>query len=187
MLLSFSCNNCGAALEAPEKTNFITCNYCKSRLAVKCSTSAVYTEVIEEIREKVTDIHEDVEVIRLQNELERIDREWELEKTDYMVRTKAGHLVLPSLGFGAVVPGALAIIGGLILLGLFNGTESHSFGGPPLLFRLFPLTFVIIGICTIIGGLSGKVKHGQYQVALQRYQTRRQQVVVELRKLKAYQ
>src|SRR5438309_578271 len=55
-LINLSCNKCGAPLEAPSSANFLTCSYCGSRLAVHSSGSAHYTEVLDQIDHKTTQI-----------------------------------------------------------------------------------------------------------------------------------
>jgi hypothetical protein len=62
-LLSLSCNKCGAPLEVPAGTNFLTCSYCKSRLAIHTSGSAFYTEVLEQIDQKTTQILDKVDTL----------------------------------------------------------------------------------------------------------------------------
>ena len=36
-LLNLSCNHCGAPLQVPEETKYLTCTYCSSRLQVEHS------------------------------------------------------------------------------------------------------------------------------------------------------
>ena len=72
-VISISCNHCGAPLDVPLKTRYLTCSFCESRLEVQQSGNAYFTSVLE----AVSQIEEDVGTIKLQNELERIDREWQ--------------------------------------------------------------------------------------------------------------
>ncbi len=46
-VISLTCDKCRAPLEIPAKTEFVTCTYCSSRLAVQRSGNAVDTEVLE--------------------------------------------------------------------------------------------------------------------------------------------
>ena len=52
--------------------------------------------------------------VRYQNELTRIDREWEIEKEQYMITAKGGHRYIPTRGeglVGAILVKALACSG----------------------------------------------------------------------------
>lgn len=62
-LLSMSCNKCGAPLEVPAGTSFVTCTYCKSSLAIHRTGNAAYTEVLAQIDHKTDQILEHVEAI----------------------------------------------------------------------------------------------------------------------------
>ena len=62
-LISLSCNKCGAPLEAPEGANFLTCGYCGSRLAVQRNGSAYYTQVLDQIDHKTTQILNKVDTL----------------------------------------------------------------------------------------------------------------------------
>ena len=93
-LISIACNNCGAPLDVPLKTRYLTCSFCESRLEVQQSGNAYFTSVLE----AVSEIKEDVGTIKLQNELERIDREWEMERSGLLVTDKHGRSSVPSTG-----------------------------------------------------------------------------------------
>ncbi len=45
--IDVNCNHCGATLQVNENTRFVTCGSCKSRLAVRHSSAATFTEVLE--------------------------------------------------------------------------------------------------------------------------------------------
>ncbi len=111
--IALSCNHCGAPLEIPHEMRFLTCSHCGSRLGVKHSGSAVYTSVLERIEKQTEEIAGRVQTLELQNELERLDREWEMERRNFMTVDKHGRESEPSAIAGLV--SGLAIIGfGLI-------------------------------------------------------------------------
>src|SRR5262249_12264234 len=58
-------------------------------------------------------LQEHLEEIKLQNEVARLDREWELERERYMIAGQDGHRVIPNRG--------MSVIGGIIIavFGLF--------------------------------------------------------------------
>jgi hypothetical protein len=108
----------------------------------------------------------------LQNQIAQLDRQWEIERKDYMIRGKHGHSYVPGK--------ASSIIGGgvIICFGLFwtlmatsitsRGPDSFSF------FPLFGVLFILFGI-----GISthAHLKAEKHDVAKRRYQQRRQQLL----------
>lgn len=85
---ALSCNNCGAPLDVPESSNYITCSHCGSRLIVRRTDSAAYTEVLNRIDERTERMSGDLAVIRLHNELERLDREWQHAEQTFTTRAE---------------------------------------------------------------------------------------------------
>lgn len=170
-LLSLNCNHCGAPLEAPEKTRYLTCAYCNSRLEVKREGQAVYTEVLEAIEERTSRIAEDVETIKLQNELERLDREWTMRRDRYMTRDKDGHMRVPSVG-GSLAGGLIAGVFGVLWTGF-----TLSMGAP----AIFPIFGAVFTVVAIVGGFTGLNRADQYRQAKTAYEARRRKVLAELR------
>jgi uncharacterized Zn finger protein (UPF0148 family) len=85
-ILSMSCNKCGAPLQVPTGTNFVTCTYCKSALAIHRTGNAAYTEVLAGIDRKTDQILEHVEAIGKQVDqtgmmYELCEISWRLGKT----------------------------------------------------------------------------------------------------------
>ena len=70
-LLALNCNRCGAPLEVPQKAKFITCTFCQTQLSIQRSGGAAYTEALEELGERTEQLVDDVEVLKLQGELNR--------------------------------------------------------------------------------------------------------------------
>ena len=167
-LVSVNCNHCGASLKFPPNTKFVTCNYCQSQLKVESSGSAFYTE---EILEEVREVADDVETIKIQNKLERLDREWDMNLRNFMVHGKTGEH-LPTSG-GSAVGMIIAIVGG----GAFTIFSSNM--GAPAFFPLFGLLFIGIGV---FQGISGGSKAQAYEKGKQQYDSKRQQLVRELNK-----
>lgn len=66
--ISLSCNKCGAPLEVPENAQFLTCGYCGSRLAIKVHGKAHYTEVLDRIDEKTSQILQKVTELSERND-----------------------------------------------------------------------------------------------------------------------
>ena len=132
-LLSVSCNHCGAPLQITEETKFVTCLHCDHQLAVKHSDSAIFTEVLTQLAERTADMADDLKVIQLQNDLERLDREWETESRKYMIRGKNGHISRPS-------PLLFTVIGGVMILISLNTMHSIKDGSS------LPFTLIFTGV-----------------------------------------
>ena len=85
-ITSVACNHCGAPLEISPTTNFVTCSYCGYKLQVHRSASSVYTEVLQSIDQRTARIEEDLDQIKRQNEIERLDREWSMRRGEMLVQ-----------------------------------------------------------------------------------------------------
>ncbi len=95
-LIALNCNHCGAPLEVPETANFVTCSFCETRLAVERTETTYSTTVLEQLQRKTTSLSREVAHLRLENELERLRREWEERRPSLMVRTQEGGLCVPN-------------------------------------------------------------------------------------------
>src|SRR2546423_1344686 len=156
---SLSCNNCGAPLEVPTGARYVTCAHCGSRLAIKRTESAAYTEALEDIDRHAQHMSSDLEAIRLQNELEQIDREWQIEREQYLTRSRDGSTGVPSKGItaGGIV-GIVLVIGFLIFWialasagALAAGAFGFGFGGisPVWCFPLFGVGMLLVLILNL--------------------------------------
>ena len=119
-----------------------------------------------------------LEEIRAQNELAQLDREWELERENYMVVGKYGRKHIP--GKVSSVLGGFFIVG----FGIFWTVMAASmtgFGGAGVLsiFPLFGVLFILFGAGMSIVAF---IKAGQYEEAQKRYQRRRQEIQTKNRK-----
>ncbi|MBX9622557.1 MAG: hypothetical protein K2X82_01965 [Gemmataceae bacterium] len=158
-IVSLNCNNCGAPLEVAAGSNYATCGHCGARLAVRRTASATYTEVLEKLDRTTDAIAGHLATIARQNEVERVDREWERERARYV--GKDGGEPQPVLGlvWGFLVAG----------FGVFWMTGAASIGAPSG-FVLFGLVFIIVPLTV---GLSGLNTAGAYRAAEADYRRRR--------------
>lgn len=171
------CQGCGADLEVDESIRFVTCNFCGSRLEIVHDPTTTHSRLLEEIGEKTERISEDLKVIRLQNDLEQLDREWAQERETYMTTNKDGSRSKPSAA-GSVVGGIVAGGAGLVWMVMTAGV-GHM-GGPSGL-PLFGLVFIGIGLWAMISGIS---RADRYRVAEAGMQERRRQLLAGLDKAK---
>jgi hypothetical protein len=119
----------------------------------------VYTQVLETVGR----IADDVQAIRRETELERIDREWQMRREGLMRRGKDGSMSRPSMA-GSAIGGIVAVAFGIFWTGLTISA------GAPGIFPLFGIIFIGAGL---FGAIAGMVKSGQYEEAESEYQRRR--------------
>lgn len=167
--IAVNCNHCGATLQVDEKTRFVTCSYCHSRLSIQRSDSAVFTEVLEKIQEQTGHMAENLELIKLQNELEQIDREWMMSRENFMVNGRNGGRSEPSIGSGV-----FAIVAGVVFGVIWITTASSH--APPF-FTLFGL-LVVGGV--IFGGINMINKSGRLDEARQAHEMRRSDLIARI-------
>jgi len=171
---TIACNNCGAPLNVPPTANFATCAHCNSQLVIRRNDTARYTETLDRIEGYTERIAEDVEHIRLQNELERLDREWQQERRRFLLRERDGVSRLPTRGY--VISRVLVSIVALVLTTFWFGLASSA-GDAALFFGWFGLIVVAI---TIANAVISIVKGINYNNAKQEYDTKRQEILRHL-------
>ena len=131
-VLDLNCNQCGAPLEVPRKARFVTCAICNTPLQIQHEGAAVFTEALEEI-------NEDLEQIKRNTELIRLDQEWAGSRENYVVRGKHGSSRIPT-----VQGSRMGMIGVIVFGGLWTLFASSL--GAPGFFPLFGVFFVAFGI-----------------------------------------
>jgi hypothetical protein len=113
-----------------------------------------------------------LEELSARTELMQLDREWELERENYMVLGKYGRKQIP--GKTSSLFGGIFIVASGILWTLMAASMT-GFGGAGTfdLFPLFGVLFILFG-----AGLSvhAFLKAGQYEEAQRRYRRRRQEI-----------
>jgi DNA-directed RNA polymerase subunit RPC12/RpoP len=164
-----TCNHCGAPLAIADSTRFVNCTYCGARLEVHRKGNALYTEVLDAIDQRTKEIAADVGVIRRQNEIERLDREWAMRREELMVRGKNGSTSTPSIVGGVLVMLITTVFGGF-------WTVTAANAGAPGIFPLFGVFFILAGIA---GGITMIVKAGQYDHEQRRYEAERARLLRE--------
>ena len=168
--LSLTCQKCGAPLAVAEGLRFVTCNYCHSQLEIVRNESSTHTQLLESLDRRSAEIVENLEVIKLQNALDQIDREWMMEREGHLVRDKEGGLREPNAGAG-MVGGVVAVIFGVIWMAVASSM------GAPFPFPLFGLVFVAFALFTVITHSS---KATAYKAARVDYERRRLEVLRKL-------
>ncbi len=141
------CQGCGADLEVDEGIRFVNCNYCGARLEIVRDATTTHSRLLDQIEKRTGEMAKDLKVIRLQNDLEQLDREWEQNRARYLVKNKNGHVSEPS-PIGAVV-GGVVVIG----FGIFWMVMASSMGAPGI-FPLFGLLFIGLALFGMFSSMS---------------------------------
>jgi hypothetical protein len=121
--------------------------------------------------ESLFDGRDSLAELKMHNDVAQLDREWELERNNYMVQGR----------YNTYLPGkASSLIGGVVvaLFGAFwtamaFGITQHAGPGFVSLFPLFGVLFIVLGVATSIHGFA---KATQYQNAYRNYQERRREL-----------
>jgi hypothetical protein len=118
--------------------------------------------------------------VRYQNELARIDREWEMERERYLIRGRYGRRDVPTTAM-AVGIGLVSGIGGLLWLVMAVAiTGSAPDVGP---FLIAKYVFPLFGVAFIIGGIAWAFhvysQAQKYQAAYKTHQDRKASVMAE--------
>jgi Short C-terminal domain len=116
-----------------------------------------------------------LEEIKLQNDLARLDREWELDREQYMIQGKYGRRHIPNRG--------MSVIGGIFMVGfgIFWTATSISMtqgfgGGIDACFPLFGILFILFGIGMCIYTYN---QADRYEQAQRAYRRRRAQLLAD--------
>ncbi len=172
--LSVRCNHCGAPLEVGASTRFVTCQFCSSSLEVKRTDNSVFTEEVAKIAENTGRMAESLEVIKLQNEIEQLDREWGIQQANHMVNSRTGPRTPDNPVFGLLFTVFFAVV-------CFGMATFASSARTPGFFLLVPIG---MGVFALIGGVMGMVRGEERKSAESGYQRRREELVGKLEALK---
>lgn len=172
--LSVRCNHCGAPLQVSDATRFVTCQFCHSSLEVKRTESSVFTAEVARIAENTGKMAESLEVIALQNEIEKLDREWGIEQMNSMVPGRTGPRPPGNPWFGLVFTIFFASV-------CFSMASRISSAHVPGIFFFVP---VGMGLFALFAGISGVFKGETRKVAQAGYQQRRAEIERQLEALR---
>lgn len=118
--------------------------------------------------------------VKYQNELARIDREWAIEREQYMVRTRYGTRTVPTSGLGVTMAIVAGVFGALWTIMAFVITNAapdvFPFSVVRFVFPLFGLFFIVFGIGF---GIHTYRRAKLYEERFQAYQSRRHRIQPE--------
>lgn len=72
-----SCQSCGAPLQVPESSRFVTCNHCSTRLAVRRTETATFTEMLESLEAGQVELRDRLQRVELESRLAQLERDWD--------------------------------------------------------------------------------------------------------------
>jgi DNA-directed RNA polymerase subunit RPC12/RpoP len=167
--LAVRCNHCGAPLQVAEKTRFVTCQFCNSNLEVKRTDSSIFTEEVAKIAENTGKMAESLEVITVQNEIEKLDREMGVQQV--AAPQKKGGLA------SGIVGAAFGVFFAVVCFLMASGFSSAGAG----MFTIVPVGMGIFGLVMAGMALFGSVNHAAEH---SKYQERREELERQLATLR---
>jgi hypothetical protein len=170
--ISIRCNSCGAPLEAGAQARYITCKFCNSQLEIKRTASSVFTEEISKIARTTERMAENLEAIKLQNEIEMLDRESAAAAMSQVAQKGGGGKS------GGVLALGFCIFFAIVCFGMASGVGGH---GAPGMFTLIPVGMGILGLIIGITVFNQSRKVAEQQNTLQQ---RRDELARKLEALK---
>ncbi len=175
--LILRCDNCGAPLPIPDGVDFVTCTYCGSALIVHRDNGVAYTEVLKKLDKRTVHLANEIELVRLHQMLDDIDRSWDKELESYKIYDGKGPGQLPSEGNAVMRSLSFFLFGGWMLLVAMIG-----FGG-------FSLFLALVGLGLIGGGIYFLFRNFHkveaYQKAISLYHARRDKVRLQIADIEA--
>lgn len=178
-LEKLTCNSCGAPISVPVQANFVRCNHCGGQLAVHRTEDVTFTEKLELLYES-TELYEPTQGFndRLVNisahaELAALDREWDLERENYMVKDQHGARYIPTK-VGSLSKGLATTVFGCFWT-MFALALSY---GQPGLGLVFPGVGVVFVVASVVISVSRYNKAEAFQRAQQRYNALRRELLL---------
>ena len=168
------CQSCGADLDVDESIRFVTCNFCGARLEIVHDETTTHSRLLQELGEKTDRMAGEIKVLRLQNELEQLEREWQTAREGLMISGKNGNRSVPSLA-GSLFTGAMMIIIGIIAMTALSNISQSGFT------FVVPLMIIGMGVFSLIQGTS---KASRYQTAEAAFKRRRSEKLRQLEEAK---
>ncbi|MDQ3928101.1 MAG: hypothetical protein M3328_03025 [Chloroflexota bacterium] len=168
---SLSCNNCGAPLSVPTSADYVTCGYCGSALAVRRTESAHYTELLERLEQHTDYLARRAEYLRLRDELEALDAEWQRDRRQYLTRRLSGSIQAPTRSY-LITSVAVAVAACALTAWWFYATAN---AGPGASF--FGWIGAVLSLAALVNAARVSSRVNSYNLAKQGYQQQRKQLL----------
>ncbi|QDT35847.1 hypothetical protein [Stratiformator vulcanicus] len=184
--IPIACDNCGATLDVGPASNYATCAHCGSKLAIRRTESATYTELLERLESRTERIEQRLDEFGQLSSVEQLDREWQMERENFMITGKNGHRQVPTKGMsvvGGVFVTCFGIFWTVMALAITGGMAAVGSGAGLGLLSIIPLIFPLFGVAFTIGGIVISIhayrKAEEYEKAENRYKQRRRELVTQ--------
>ena len=171
-VITVRCNECGAPLETSDTARYLTCGHCGSQLSVQRTASAVFTEKLDAIASQTEMMAGSLGIIRVQNDIAQLDREWVMEREKHLIRGKRG---VHEPNFASIFGGTVGLVVGLLMI--CGGLSMHGSGS----LALVGLIFAVFSGSSMVSCV-GKV--GKLKAARETYEFRRAELLAELERLR---
>ena len=126
------CQRCGAPLDvADESVRFVTCAHCSTPLEIVRDATQSHSKILEQIQAFTAEHSRRLEVIELQNELERLDREWTERRMTVGRDVKSGCDVLGLIWLAGVFGMVIGIP--MVVSCLYHGLHDGAVQGAIIL------------------------------------------------------
>ncbi|MEO1628497.1 MAG: hypothetical protein AAFV25_25340, partial [Bacteroidota bacterium] len=164
-------------LQVKAGTKFLNCSFCGSSLAIKQTGHAIYTEVLDQLKDDTSTLVNQNERMLVEKEIARLDREWMIEREKYKIHGKDGVETYPEGKGGEVFSGVI----GLILFGIVASFMLSGVSGMPGgMEDMFVIFIAIAGIVLVGSIISNTSKASGYSKAKSDYEQQRQELLSEL-------
>lgn len=131
-LLSLACNACGAPLKVHAGIRYLTCARCGTQLQIHQDTSALFTEAMEQVQSQTASLAAEVARLRLQQEIEALDREWSARREVLCTRDRSGQLSEPTTASAWISGSAGSVMGLVWMVATSSAGNSFMLGLPGL-------------------------------------------------------
>ncbi len=170
-IVNVSCNSCGAPLKVGGEVRFVTCQFCHSQLEIKRNDSVIFTEQINRIADQTAQMAQNLEAIKLQNEIEMLDRQ---AAGAAGPASGAGD---PSRRGGGVLGLAFAFFFAVVCFGMAGFAGKN---GAPGLFALVPAG---MGVFAIVAALKAFLSASEVTQRQDEFNRRRDELTRRLEEL----
>lgn len=151
-----TCSSCGAGLQVPAGIEVVNCRHCGSSLKVQRTDSVVFTELLQSVKQQTDRLEQTTELLKIQNDILQLDRDWDLQSEKLMIRGKHGHTSPPSL-VGAIFIGTVGTG-----FGVFWTTLVATSGAPSFMVG-FGMLFIGVAIVSSIAMFVKSIKYKELQ------------------------
>ena len=164
-----TCGGCGAPLSIPDNVEYVACRFCQAQLHVQRNQSVVFTEVLQSLQKQTERLANNTEILRLQQNIEFLDKEWKDESAEFTTPDSHGCMVFPDRE-------SVAIEGKIMVAAAVIGTIAVFFFQPLL---------SLIGLLCVVAAVGNaklrQEKVARFEVKQAAYQQKRNDLLDRLR------